>query len=352
MAEQTESVNAAPLPLDIGIFAHNEAASIAVLIADLGAQSQLSDPAADLRVTLLANGCTDDTVAVAREALAALPAEVAARIDVLDLAQGGKSRTVHHFIHAVSRPEAAILGFMDADIRLPEADTLARMVAQMRARPELHVFTSRPVKDVTYYKLDAGLIAKVIAAGGDGLTNFRKSICGQLFMMRSTTARQIGLPAGLPVEDGFIRAMSLTDLLSAPQDLSRIDGDEEIFHVYESIRGLGELIRHQTRIVVGSAINAALFGKIRRETTDLEGAHALLMQAAEDEAWLARALREELPRAPHGYVPFDFLTKRLANAGRRSLKGWVVLILGLGLDAVVYVLASIRLMRRQGAGHW
>ena len=41
MAEQTESVNAAPLPLDIGIFAHNEAASIAGLDGNEGLTQHL-----------------------------------------------------------------------------------------------------------------------------------------------------------------------------------------------------------------------------------------------------------------------------------------------------------------------
>ena len=81
-------------------------------------------------------------------------------------------------------------------------------------------------------------------------------------------------------EDGFIRAMVLTDLLSAPQDLTRIDGDPEAFHVYESIRDIGALIRHQTRIVVGSAVNAALFAHIRRHAPTEEQAHALLTAAA------------------------------------------------------------------------
>jgi hypothetical protein len=341
------------LAVDIGVFAHDEGATIGALVAELGRQALLLDPAADARVLILANGCTDDTVARAEAAVAALALPARDRIRVIELAQGGKSRTVHRFIHALSRPEAQVLGFMDADILLPRADTLARMVAALAERPGLRVFTSRPVKDVTHFGLKVGAVAGLIAAGGDGLTDWRKSICGQLFVMRAGAARRIGLPAGLPVEDGFLRAMVLTDLLSAPQDLSRIDGDPEVFHVYESIRGLGELIRHQTRIVVGSAVNAALFGRIRREAPDEPAAHRLLMAAAADEAWLGRVLREELPRAPHGYVPFDFLTKRLRRSGgARGLRGMAVLAAGFGLDALVWLRAQIRMALRPSAGFW
>lgn len=342
------------IKLDIGICAYNEASRIADLIMDLSGQDIFADPAIDLRVLILANGCSDDTVGVARAAIAALPEDHAAAFVVEDFAQGGKSRTVHRFIHTESRDEADILGFMDADIRLPRSDTLTRMARQLADRPELAAFSSRPVKDVDHDNLPVGPVGKIIAAGGGGLTDFRKSICGQLYMMRSVTARRIGLPVGLPVEDGFIRAMVLTDLLSAPEMLDRLDGDPEIFHVYASIRGLGELIHHQTRIVVGSAVNAALFAVIRRDAPTEAQAHDLLMQVAGEEDWLLTTLRAELPRAPFGFVPFEFLVKRLrrARGQRKSLRDRVVLALGFGLDLLVYLMASLRMIRSRGAGHW
>ncbi|WP_436397444.1 glycosyltransferase family 2 protein [Roseobacter sp. S98] len=338
--------------VDIGVFAYNEEAQIGALIADLARQTIFETTEVDLQVLVLANGCTDNTVGAAEQALAALPETVAARIRVLDLEQGGKSRTGHRYIHELSRPSAEMLGFMDGDIRLPAPRALLQMVQRMQADPGLRAFSSRPVKDVVHDDLPVGTMARVIAMGGDGLTDFRKSICGQLFMLRGQTARRIGLPAGLPVEDGFIRAMTLTELLSAPEDTDRIDGDPEIFHVYESIRSPLELIRHQIRIVVGTAVNAALFRRIRRDAPTEEAAHGMLMQAAEDPRWLRRILQEDLPVRPYGYVPFDLLTKRLKAGPRRGLRGRVVLALGLVLDLVAWLGASWRMWRGQGAGHW
>lgn len=341
--------------LDIGIFAHNEAGQIGQLIADLGRQESFADGELDLRILILANGCTDATVAETHTAIAALPAAIAARFEVMDLPQGGKSRTGHRFIHKFSRPEADILGFMDADIRLPRTDTLRLMAEAMTTRPELRVFTSRPVKDVVYHKLKTGMTGRLIAAGGEGLTNWRKSIAGSLFLLRTLTARRIGLPTGLPVEDGFFRAMVLTDLLSEPEDLSRIDGDPEVFHLYESLHTVSELLHHQTRLVIGSAVNSALYGKIRREAPTEPQAHALLMKAATDEGWLAQTLSEELPRRPHGYVPASFLVNRWRHwrsNGRRSPKAIAMLTLGMAMDAIVWVQASYKMFRGTAAGHW
>lgn len=352
---QTAPAAGSRLCIDIGIFARNEADAIGNLIADLGAQSIMSDDRIDLRMVVLANGCCDQTAARAREAAAALPPAFGARLRVLELPEAGKSRTVHRFIHDLSRPEAEFLCLMDADIRLPKGDNLRQMVVALARRPDLRVFNSRPVKDTVFEATATGPVARLIAAGSGGLDDWRTAICGQLFMIRAAAARRIGLPPGLPVEDGFMRAMVLTDLLTAPEDLSRIDGDQQVFHVYRSIRTAGELVRHQTRIVIGSAVNAALFARIRREARDEAAAHALLMAAAGDERWIGETLRADLPRRPYGFVPFDFLLKRLRRqraVHSRSLKRWLVTLAGVGLDTLVWARASVRMMRGAGPGYW
>lgn len=341
--------------IDIGVFAYNEAKNIASLIADVARQTVFARPEIDIRLLILANGCTDDTVQRATAARDGLEPDLAGRIEVMDFERGGKSRTMHRFIQKEARGEVDLLGFMDADIRLPETDTLERMIEQLLTRPALQTFTSRPVKDVSLNSEGSSLISRIIASGGGGLTDYRNAICGQLFMMRAPMARQIGLPDGLPVEDGFIRAMMLTDLLSAPEDFERIDGDPEVYHIYESIRSIPELIRHQTRIVIGSAVNAVLFSKIRKDTKTLEEAHALLMEASTDENWLVQVLNEHLPTRPYGYVPFIYLVWRLQayrENKKTGLKSFLMLILGFGFDIVVYIRASFHMMTRPSAGYW
>jgi glycosyltransferase involved in cell wall biosynthesis len=343
------------LRVDICVFAHNEAATIGRVVAGLAAQTLLADPDVDLRVRVMANGCSDDTAAVARAAADAAGAAFAGRLGVTDLALGGKSRTWNAFVHGEARPDADLLFFLDGDIRLDRPETLARMAAAMAARPALRVFTSRPVKDIVRDRVRLSPVAALIARAGGGLTDFRRSICGQLYVLRAAAAREIWMPVGLPVEDGFLRAMLLTDFLSQPEDLSRIDGDEAVEHVYESLRTVGPLLRHQTRVVIGAAVNAALFGRLRRTAPGRDATAAALRAAAADPDWLAGVLREELPRAPYGYVPPRFLGKRLGAARRRgglSPGALATLAAGLVFDAVVYVMASVRMARGAGAGHW
>lgn len=327
--------------VDLGIFAHDEGATIARMVAGVLAQDR---GGLDLRVLVLANGCTDDTAARAR----------AAGAEVADLPEGGKSRTWNRFVHDLSRSDAEVLIFADADIELPTPDTLLQLVALLQARPGLHVANSRPVKDIVARPEGLGLQDRLIAMAGGTLDDWRTAICGQLYAMPAARARAHHLPIGLPVEDGFLRAMVLTDGLTAPEDLSRLDG-AGAWHVYASERSIGALIRHQVRIVIGSAINSAIFETIVALPPDQRV--GVLRSAAEQEGWLPHLLHRRLPRWPQGWVPVHFLLKRSQNLlrDRRRLwapKGLILLVAGFGFDLIVYLRAQIQMARGTGAGYW
>ncbi len=328
--------------VDIGVFAHNEAKGIATMVARLLAQDL---GGLEARVLVLANGCRDDTVARAR----------AAGAEVADLAEGGKSRTWNRFVHDLARPDAEVLIFADADIEFTAPDCLKRLALGLAARPELWVLNSQPVKDIVARPKGLSGLDRIIAAAGGGLDDWKTAICGQLYAMPAARARAFHLPIGLPVEDGFLRAMVLTDALTGPEDFTRIDGLEGLSHIYESERRIPALIRHQTRIVIGSALNFAAFDRLR--ALPEEARRPALARAAADEGWLDAAAQARLPGWPFGYVPFHFLTKRLGRlwSQPRDLlrpRRVLVAVLGFGFDAIVYLLAQYRMARGTGAGHW
>ena len=331
------------LRVDIGVFAHNEATGIAATLRSLLAQDLFQS--AQVRLVVLANGCTDQTVAVAQ----AMPG-----VEVADLALGGKSRTWTRFVQDIARPDAQILIFADADILLPEADALSRLVQGLIARPGLYALSSQPVKDLTLTPGRLSLTERLIAASAGGLDDWQTAICGQLYAMPAARARQFHLPIGLPVEDGFLRAMLLTDHLTGAEDFSRLAGAVGVRHIYGSERRIGALIRHQTRIVIGSAVNAAAFAALRRLPSADRADE--LQTAARDEGWLPAVLAAELPRWPYGFVPLHFLTKRVAQLAKtgqsRTAKRFALAFAGFVFDAIVYALAQIKMWRGSGAGHW
>lgn len=335
--------------VDIGIFAHNEEQGIKAMLEGLAGQNLFADPALSVRVLVLANGCRDSTANVAR-------AVTVPGLSVIDLPLGGKSRTWNRFVHDLSRPDADQLIFCDADIALPQPDTLMRLVTGLDARPGLAVLNSRPVKDISHNPTNLSLTDRLIAAGSGGLDDWKTAICGQLYAMPAAKARRFHLPIGLPVEDGFLRAMILTDqLTSGVEMITRIDGAEGAFHLYASERDIPALIRHQTRIIIGSAVNAACFAHLRSLPVEMRA--EALAKASTDDDWLASVLRARLPCAPHGYVPVHFALKRLERAFRAPLQSLhprraTILILGLGFDLLVYLRAQMQMARGAGSGFW
>ena len=336
------------LRVDIGLFAHNEAAGIAAMLSGLAGQDIFADAGISVRVLVLANGCSDDTVAIAR--MQSRPP-----VEVIDLAAGGKSRTWNRFVHDLARADADLLVFMDADIAFSTPDTLRSLAQQLQDRPDLWVINSQPIKDIIARPQGLSAMDKMIAAASGGLGDWKTAICGQLYAMPAARARAFHLPVGLPVEDGFLRAMVLTDALTRAEDFSRIDGAVGVAHIFASERSIAALIKHQTRIVIGSAINAACFADLRVLPPDRRRAE--LTAAAQQDEWLAAVIRRRLPDWPSGYVPIHFLVKRLAVLAanpRRLLRPKQVMIAmaGFGFDAIVYCRAQLAMRRGAGAGHW
>ena len=298
--------------VDIGVFAHNEARSIARMLGELMRQETTG---LDVRILVLANGCTDDTVTQARSFVPpGANVNSTARIEVIDLLQGGKSRTWNRFVHEVSRPDVDVLIFSDADIALPEPDSLVRLVQGLLSNPRLHAFNSHPIKDIVYRPQDLSMMEKAIAMG----------------------------------------AMILTDVMTMEEDLSRLDGGD-VFHIFASERSVLSLIRHQTRIVIGSAVNSVAFAALHELPKDQR--RSALAKAAGQESWLSEVIRSHLPQWPFGWIPLHYLTKRIgfiAHQPRNLLRPRqvFVLVMGFAFDLVVYVNAQIKMARGTGAGHW
>jgi hypothetical protein len=88
---------------------------------------------------------------------------------------------------------------------------------------------------------------------------------------------------------------------------------------------------------------------------DAETAKSILKNMSENADALPKLLKQKLPQKPYGYVPFSFITKRLTNLKKKkskSFKNLITAVLGFGFDILVYMVASIKMARGAGAGHW
>lgn len=343
------------LMVDIGIFVHNEEGFLESLMLNLAKQNLFRDPRYHVKVHALLNGCTDNSAAIIHKFGEIAHKEFGMNLEIHDFSEGGKSRTWNRYVNDVSRAEADHLFFLDGDILLPEPNTLGGMLSLMSEDENLDIISSRPVKDTSISEKKLGAVSRLINAGGGSFTSYKTSLCGQLYLVRRNALDGIFMPIGLPVEDGFLKAMILTRLFTKPEDLSKITGQPELWHSYESIRNVGELINHQVRIIIGGAINFLIFDYLRSLEKNYSVRSDILKNISSQDDWLNELVKRELPKTPHGYIPFHFLTKRVSNIfkGQRPSIGAVSkAAVGFGFDLIVYVWASVQMLRGRGAGHW
>ena len=339
--------------VDIGVFAHNEENNICRIIEELAKQNKIFSNKYSVRIFILANGCTDNTVKNASELISSDASYES--FEIINIEQGGKSRTWNKFVHNISRHNATHLIFCDSDIWFTKANILLELCEKLSNDPKLSVVTSKPVKDLQLKSGKLSRLEKLILSSGGSLTNWKKSICGQLYVTRASIAKSMYLPIGLPVEDGFVRAMIATKRLTQIEDLSQFDGDDEYFHIYSSEKSITKLIEHQVRIVIGSSINASIYSYIRKQ--DPLERNLLIQKMAEDEGILKKILMDSFPNWKYGWVPWSFLFKRINYSLRNpnklfSFRAIFVLFSGFCFDLIVYLIAQYRMAKGKGIGYW
>ena len=177
----------------IGVFAHNEAHRIRdCLESILAAKADR-----DLRITVLANGCSDRTVEVVHSV-----AQRHRGVAVAEIEMGDKANAWNLYVHEVSG-DAECYFFMDGDVRMrPSALT---SLSQALARDP------------------AANAAAALPASGRDLGSFRQALvrerglAGNLYALSARFVdrirhRQIRLPIGLIGDDSLVGALAKWDL--------------------------------------------------------------------------------------------------------------------------------------------
>ncbi len=344
--------------LGIGILAHNEAARLPLLFESLFKQSVFGERAGagrSIHVVCIPNGCNDDTATVAKRCLA----DAVARLGnacvtwaVDELAAAGKANAWNHCVHA-SLASCDYLCLLDADIIFASESTLASALAVLDEDPRVCVATDRPIKrnpdDQT------GWLARLSRYFSQAAPAGPTEICGQFYCARASVLRSIWLPPGLPVEDGFLRAMVITDEFRHPEDPHRIARAEHASHYFEAKTNPRDLWRHKKRLMIGTTLNALLFRHLWNRAGSRGAGELLREQLQSDPAWLSRYLSEESGRhawvVPMGHVfrrLADLRTAPLLQAARRA----PVAVAATAVDLLAAASANREIKRNLGLGYW
>jgi hypothetical protein len=187
---------------------------------------------------------------------------------------------------------------MDADIVIHQNETLWNMLAVLDQDFRANVSVDVPCKDIGL-KPRKSLRDRLSLSASQATLAAPAQLCAQLYCIRAEIARKIYLPKDLAAcEDGFIKALICTDLLSHEVWPERICAAEEAAHTFEAYTSPLAILRNQKRQILGQTIVHIL---VDQYLPGLRGsregmAELLRRKDTEDPSWLKRLIAEHLRR--------------------------------------------------------
>jgi len=344
--------------LGIGILAHNEAETLPVLVDSLFGQSIFHrhlPSYADIHVVCVPNGCTDATAEVVRAALKEHTNELASRRvtwSVAELPSPGKAVAWNHCVHRLLAGYDYIC-VVDADIMFAQDDTVHAVLSRLVDDPQACVASDMPLKrpSASTWSWLSRLSEFFSRVNPPGPTQ----ICGQFYCARGSVLQSIWMPPGMPVEDGFLRAMVITNEFRQSEDPRRIVRESRVSHFFEPCQSVREIWHHKKRLVIGTALNSLLFRYLWQHA-GANGAGQLLREQLErDPKWFSNLILKEVQGqrwvVPMGHIPRQIRDLRalpIRHAIRRA-----PFTLGSSVVEALIALSANRTIRRGfGLGYW
>ena len=355
--------NDLPITLSIGIMTWNEEASIGPMLASLFAQSvftELMGRSEGCEIVCLANGCTDRTVEVARDAIARMvrwiPAGPSARVEVIP--EAGRNNAWNRFVHEFSARETRYICLMDADIIFDNPDTLSLVLAELEANPHLGGASDWPCKNIAG-KAHPSMRERLSLAMSDMTGTIEWRLNGMLYCLRAGVARNFYLPRYLgATDDGFFKAAICTDFFCAPSDPSKVVSVRKATHLYEPYLSLRDVLKNQKRQMIGQTTVHVLVGYLMTlPVADRANLGATLRHNdLQDPNWFKKLIDAHVARPRRFWRLFPgilvFRWQRLSRIrGVRRLTHFPAAAAGFVITLVACWQAS-RFLRRGISGYW
>ncbi len=298
------------MKISIGILAHNEQERIARTLSELLNQDLLHGSCANvdsIEIICAPNGCHDQTAAIARQVLDEAvsrrgPDRPMLCASVHESAEPGKSRTWNRLVHEYADQTADVLFLVDGDIQLPQRACLSMMFRRLIRDEQSWACVNQPQKD-TEYRRHRSLGALISRLASRQKKTLRPAIAGSLYCIRGEVARQVWMPNGLLVEDGFLKAVLVTEFFTRDGARERLVREEEAFHVFEAYRGMRANFRHQVRLTLGVAQNAILYDHLWQIGKSTHVGEYIAQLNKERPEWFAELIRDAVQHKRRGAVP-------------------------------------------------
>lgn len=285
-----------PWDWQVGVFGQNEAARIGQCIASIAHAAQ----GQRVLATVLLNGTTDDSAAVALQAAAACSQPV----EIYRIAHADKSNAINHFFYELRVPASGYC-CVDAYVVIGP-DTLSGFAHAFASSQEARLATGIAVNG----RSEMLSVEKTLTVGG--------VVHGQLYapqrqFIERLTQQGLRLPLGLYRGDGLLGSMAAHDLdpLTRPWDNKRVPGVREATYEIKPLspfsprdvrRHLRRSVRHMRGRLENAAIQRIIYAR----------GYTALPQHADD---MIRAFLAE-----HGPLATPLLDRPFMNAALRHAR--------------------------------
>jgi glycosyltransferase involved in cell wall biosynthesis len=350
--------------VSIGMLAWNEEAGIAATIRSLFQQTAFVEKGGLVdtwELLVVPNGCSDATAKVAEAAVTDCISALGLRnvsFTVVELEQAGKSNAWNHYVHQLSRKDADFILMVDSDIEFDHPDTVSNAVRTLHGDSLAQVVVDLPLKDIVRKKRKSLLERLSVGVSKDRLSS-TIGIAGSFYCARAAVLRGIWMPVGLPGEDGFLKAMIVTDLFRSDIDTRRLVRAQNASHFYEAESTISGIFKHELRLVIGTALNCYFTWDFLKFATDPQGpgAGVLIRNCLErDPNWYRDFIMNEIRNRGFWVLPRDMLFRRFSSLnGVPTNKYSTKLILAVCaflFDLCVFIAANRRLKQGRGIGFW
>lgn len=354
------------MKIAIGIFSWNEEKNIAHTIQSISKQSvfvRRSERLADFEwdIVVIANGCTDDTVTVAKKALSqhlGHLSSVGVAINVYEIEEAGKSNAWNEFVHEYCDSSVDIFVMLDSDIEFGNKDTIFNSIQLLVQSPGCSVVVDKPLKHFSKNDKQSPL-EKISLHFSNETLERSPAIAGSFYCAKGDILRNIWMPKGLPAEDGFLKAMVITDCFKSEVNPLRLLRAANADHYYEGITNLKAVFRHEVRLVVGTTINCYLTWDFLKFATDPlgQGAGMLIRNwISTDPTWFKSFVKNEIRNRGFWVLPRGMLFRRLSPIVRApfmsAARKLPIAFMAFIFDVFVLTSANRKLKSGKAIGFW
>jgi glycosyltransferase involved in cell wall biosynthesis len=350
------------MKITIGILAYNEAESISKLLHSLSKQSLFQQSNSDhlVEIIVVPNGCTDDTSLVAQKSLEILTKELDSDLfqwQVCEVEEAGKSNAWNLLIHEFSAPDTDFFFLMDADIELYAQNSLEQMLDVLVQNPEYWISLDKPIKSIEV-KENKTLIEKLSVAFSKSYDDNLLYICGHLYCGRASILRDIWMPAGITIEDGFLTQMIIHENFTIKNpSFKRIVRVKTASHLFEAYTNPIDLIKHEIRVVVGIVINIYLTNYFKEKCNNQQTAGNLIVQMNQEKhLWLNDFMKDALADKGWWVIPMSFVFRRYQSLQKDSFfKAFLRIIIATCAfiaDLGIFIRANKKLQCKVVTNYW